>query len=239
MAEEDLIFRERLLRIRSNSLGSPASVHSSAASSAGSRLIHYGDEDMSDKEPEAFTTLQKNLSAQALRPPREPHTYTPWATNLKWAYIEREQDRNPQHDELKIITFVRPCGYLYPDKEGRKQKPINKLVAPYLIAALSNSEDPAAIHDTGNNRLLISPHAYPYPELRNDPNHPDYLPPVELCRYQACEVLGFPVWRHDRQSIRCALDSCHASTVDHDMATQICLGCGLLSQSINSVRSNH
>ena len=233
MPEEHLVFRERLLRLRSNSWGSPISVNSSAPSSAIPCLIHYGDEDMSDDEPEAFMAVQGNFPSQALNPPREAHAYTPWATNLKWAYIDSEEDREPAHDELKISTFVRPCGYLYPQREGKKQKPWRKLVAPYLIAALSNTQDPSAVHDTNNNRLLISPHACPYPELRNDPNHPDYLPPAKLCQYQACEILGFPVWRHDRQSLSCALPSCHASTVDHDVTTHICLGCGITSLAPN------
>jgi len=222
-------FRERLLRIRSNSLSSPASVNTSDASFAESHLSLCGAEDMSDDEREASETLQQNLSIQNHGTPRELHTYTPWATHLDWVYIKREEDRERQHDELGIFNFVRPCGYIHPKKKNNyfKSKPGQEPAAAYVIATLSSSEDPSVVYDKNNNRFLISTHAYPYVDLRNDPNHPDYLPPEKLCQYQACEIFGYPVWRHDRQFLRCSLPSCHATTVDHDITTQICHGCGM------------
>lgn len=231
MAEEGMEFRDGLLQMHSIALSSPASVNSSDASFAESHLILCGAEDMSDDEPEASETLQQNLSIQNNGTPRELHTYTPWATHLNWVYIKREGDRGQKHDKLGIPSFVLPCGYLHPKKKKTsKSKPGQAPAAAYVIAALSGSEDPSVIYDKKNDRFLISPHAYPYVDLRNDPDHPDYLPPEKLCQHQACEIFGYSVWRHDRQFLRCALPSCHATTVDHDVTTQICHGCGIPSR---------
>ena len=235
MAEQDQMLRERLLRVRSNSSSPPVSVNSSAASfvSAESRLLHYGDEDKTDDEPEASETWQENLSVQTWGPAREAHTYTPWATDLKWIYVENEEDIETENEDAEILRFVRPCSYVPPTHTDLGIQFGKKNVAAYVLATISSSDDPTVTYDSENHRLLISPHALPYPDLRNRLDHPDYLPPAKLCQYQACERLGYQVWRHDRETILCTLNSCRKPTVDHDVTTQICLGCGILSQSMN------
>lgn len=76
------------------------------------------------------------------------------------------------------------------------------------------------------HRVIIHPSLHPLPDLRNDPYHPDWLPPFKLAEYQAYEQAGYPVYRFDRVTFECALSRCREVIKDHVRSTLLCNGCG-------------
>lgn len=81
-------------------------------------------------------------------------------------------------------------------------------------------------YDPSIHRMIIHPSLHPLPDLRNDPYHPDWLPPFKLAEFQAYEQSGYPVYRFDRVTFECALASCRIVLKDHVRSTLLCNGCG-------------
>ncbi len=81
-------------------------------------------------------------------------------------------------------------------------------------------------YDPSIHRTIIHPSLHPLPDLRNDPYHPDWLPPPKLVEYQAYEQAGYPVYRFDRVTFECALANCRKVLKDHVRSTLLCNGCG-------------
>lgn len=67
-------------------------------------------------------------------------------------------------------------------------------------------------------------------KVRNDIRelllHPDFMTSTKLDGYQACEVAGNKVWRHDRDLLNCRMTGCRIQIADSNPANIICLGCG-------------
>ena len=76
------------------------------------------------------------------------------------------------------------------------------------------------------HRMIIHPMMNPRPDHRNNPYHPDFLPPSKLAEYQAYEQAGYPVYRFDRVTFECNLSSCRKVIRDHVRSTVLCNGCG-------------
>lgn len=81
-------------------------------------------------------------------------------------------------------------------------------------------------YDPSIHRMIIHPSLHPLPDLRNDPYHPDWLPPPKLVEHQAYEQAGYPVYRFDRVTFECALAHCRKVLKDHVRSTLLCNGCG-------------
>jgi len=76
------------------------------------------------------------------------------------------------------------------------------------------------------HRMVIHPMPNPRPDHRNNPYHPDYLPPFKQAEYQAYEQAGYPVYRFDRVTFECNLSTCRKDLKDHVRSTVLCTGCG-------------
>lgn len=98
---------------------------------------------------------------------------------------------------------------------------------PLICRCKLHGESQALInYDPSIHRMIIHPNLHPLPDLRNDPYHPDWLPPFKLAEYQAYEQSGYPVYRFDRVTFECALASCRILLKDHVRSTLLCNGCG-------------
>lgn len=81
-------------------------------------------------------------------------------------------------------------------------------------------------YDARIHRMVIHPMPNPRPDHRNNPYHPDYLPPFKQAEYQAYEQAGYPVYRFDRVTFECNLSTCRKDLKDHVRTTILCNGCG-------------
>lgn len=189
-----------------------------------SEPVEHG-EDQSDEEIDVSTILAQQTRARIHGPRTEPHAYTPWAANVKWFYISGNAEADRRAIEGGSMPFNNPKIYISKDNKVRNQP--GREGAPAVLSSTdSGRQYPMVTFDEANFRFVISPSLHPFHDFRNEPGHPDFLPASKICEYQAYEFAGFEVWRHDRNTLVCFLSTCHAVTVDHEIATVICHGCG-------------
>ena len=74
--------------------------------------------------------------------------------------------------------------------------------------------------------VTIQPHFPAWEDNRSSISHPDFLPPWKLAEYQACEIAGYQVRRHDRCTFGCSTHGCRKTVSDFGLETRICIGCG-------------
>lgn len=184
----------------------------------------YG-EDQSDEETDVSVILAEQTRARNHGPRTEPHAYTPWAANIKWFYMSGNLQEDANAMVGGSVPFNDPKLYISTDNKVRNQ-PGREGAPAVLSSTQSNGPYPTVTFDEVNFRFVISPSSQPFQDFRNEPEHPDFLPVSKICEYQAYEFAGFQVWRHDRNNLVCFLSSCHAATLDHEIPTVICHGCG-------------
>jgi hypothetical protein len=81
--------------------------------------------------------------------------------------------------------------------------------------------------DYDGEKVIIVPHAIPWEgDLRSDIRHPDFIVSQKLVEYQACEVAGYHIWRHDRDLLSCRKSGCDSQNSDYSHSTIVCSGCG-------------
>ena len=97
--------------------------------------------------------------------------------------------------------------------------------APLIIMPGSSGKTEPNMMFTGTH-VLIQPHSPHWPDARAHTTHPDFIPPLRLAEHQACEVAGYCVWRHDRNTFICSFESCHTAVSDFNPRTRVCVGCG-------------
>lgn len=190
----------------------------------GPRMVQEGvPDDLSEDEME---TTNRNS-----RHPRELAPYTPYADSKKWVYRNQNQRVNMAYLKEKYVLIDKPTTYLLdPSTETVVRCLPNCKGATAVVTAYETDEDvPLIEYDEVRNRFIIYPHAQPWKDLRNDALHPDFLPGYKLAEYQAYEYAGFPVWRHDRTQLKCALPRCTKMLEDYDPNVLICNGCGTKS----------
>ncbi|KAI9875818.1 MAG: hypothetical protein M1830_007951 [Pleopsidium flavum] len=99
---------------------------------------------------------------------------------------------------------------------------------PPLICkcSLNNGNHALVAYEPSIHRMVIHAMLNPRPDHRNNPFHPDYLPPFKQAEYQAYEQAGYPVYRFDRVTFECNLSTCRKDLKDHVRSTVLCNGCG-------------
>ena len=144
---------------------------------------------------------------------------------LAWTYYTRTIiDRDMR--EAGILLWDRPHTFY-------KVLPLRILMmgeeraaAPAIVEHndAGNAAEPRISFDVKVVRIV--PHFPPWEDVHSDVAHPDFLPSFKLAEYQACEVSGYRVWRHNRECIECAWDGCRNIKSDFNPDTRICIGCG-------------
>ena len=144
---------------------------------------------------------------------------------LIWSYITH----TPADQKLRdagVWLWDRPPTYLDPMPLSATQRDGIAVPAPAIVERNSIGNPPEPQITFEGNVVRIVPHFPPWPDMRSDVKHPDFLPWFKLGEYQACEVAGYRVWRHDRDFLSCARRYCGAVTSDYDLDTRVCVGCG-------------
>jgi len=142
---------------------------------------------------------------------------------LEWAYATYT-DPDQALLEAGVWLWKRPQTYFYPHQVSIKMSN-SYVLAPVIVSHESTGTSVPLIEYSGETVHII-PHDEPWEDVRSIECHPDFLPPCKLVEYQACEVAGYYVWRHDRDRLPCRKPDCDALVMDHDPSSVFCLGCG-------------
>lgn len=190
----------------------------------GPRLVQEGV--MDDLSEDEMETTNRNF-----RHPRELAPYTPYADQKKWVYRAQDRRVNMAYLKEKFVLVDKPTTYLLDPRSETvvRWSPHCKGATAVVTGYETDRNVPLIEYDKARNRFIIYPHAQPWKDLRNDALHPDFLPGHKLAEYQAYEYAGFPVWRHDRAQLKCALPRCTKMLEDYDPNVLICNGCGIKS----------
>ena len=180
--------------------------------------------DQSDDESEEKSAVEIMNSRAEL----EPAAYVDWALTVPWTYSVDLATDFANH-RAGLLLYKHPTPF-FPLTDDFNPRAVNGYIIPAIISPiLSPTGQPLTFYIPDTNRFVIHPHVIPFPDIRLDGGHPDCLPPSKLCEYQAAEMAGFEVWRHDRSTLSCTLPTCGQVIRDNTRSTQICHGCGTKS----------
>ena len=138
-----------------------------------------------------------------------------WAYSLPGGYSKLLDDRG-------VWNWQKPLTYYLPFS-GMNARRLR--TTPVIVPDKNTGCDAPRLEFDGTS-ICITPHAIPWEDRRSDISHPDFLDTRKLTEYQACEVFGYRVWRHDRDLLQCRKLSCNAKVSDYDASTIVCSGCG-------------
>ena len=160
---------------------------------------------------------------------REQHTYTEWAADMAWRYLDPEESIETFSYPIGVLAYRR-CPTMRPmahEFNPRQETHGGHYDAPAIVMdADSGSQRTHAVYDQDLNLFRIWRPREAIMDLRSCETHPDCLPDRKLCEYQAVEILDYETWRTDRSFFHCRLPRCQMRLVDHNTTTVLCLGCG-------------
>ena len=150
--------------------------------------------------------------------------YGTGARGLLWAYTT-DVTVDEALSNAGVYLWSKPCTYFRAQPLQRTGRFGRSALAPVIVSHKRTGHDEPIIHFDGYT-VLIVPHEQCWEDIRSDVSHPDFLVPWKLAEYQACEVAGYRIWRHDRDLLRCRKLSCGAAVSDFHRSAVICFGCG-------------
>lgn len=144
-----------------------------------------------------------------------------------WAYATNTSaDRT--YEAAGVWLWEKPATYFVSRELPCAMVSGRSRLAPVQISSKhTGTSEPAVIFD--GKFVEIVPHTNPWPDIRSNFDHPDFLPPIKLAEFQACEVAGYSVWRQDRAYLNCRKEGCDRLLYDPDPSVVICQGCGPFS----------
>ncbi|KAI4149305.1 MAG: hypothetical protein LQ340_004702, partial [Diploschistes diacapsis] len=163
---------------------------------------------------------------------REDHTYTTWAQDIPWRYLETDEDVATITFPPGTLAWRRPMTWRPLPQQSHPREVFGAPDAPAIIQESDSGTDaPIVMFHPSLQLFLVRPAAQAaFDALRSDTSHPDCLPNRKLREYQAAELLDFEVWRSDRAILSCRRSGCKkVGLLDHQTDTVICLGCGPMS----------
>ena len=157
----------------------------------------------------------------------EPHAYTPWSQRCLWFYVSTDRAVNDEAIRAGEIPVIQVNFVEKPETR------LNRYPGSTVDSRCDISPEPSAtplptyMYDAPNDRFVVHASRTSFHDVRNDIGHPDHVPNERLLTYQAFEFAGFEVWRHDRRLFDCGYSGCNIDDLtDHELRTEICLGCG-------------
>ena len=172
---------------------------------------------------EDLATLTYEASAFSL-PECLMQQYGSGVRGLLWAYtLNTEVDENL--DDAGIWLWRKPSTHFCPQHLLRTERSSYPVLAPVVVShERMESDEPIVEFDGVTVRIV--PHEQCWEDVRSQESHPDFLVPWKLAEYQACEVVGYQIWRHDRDLQICRKHGCDVMVSDHHDSAIVCLGCG-------------
>ena len=150
--------------------------------------------------------------------------YGSGAKSLLWAYAIDTQD-DETLDDTGIWLWRRPKTQFRAHTLLRTEMFGHSVLAPVVISHERTGDDEPIIEFDGKI-VHIVPHEQHWEDVRSNESHPDFRIPGKLAEYQACEVAGYQVWRHDRDLSECRKPGCDAMVSDYHHSAIVCLRCG-------------
>ncbi len=144
---------------------------------------------------------------------------------LIWTYRSLEPKVEQDLNDAGIRRFEKPPTYFHEQPVDCRWRKSSKELYPAIVSQMTTGYSQAVIEFDGEKVYIVS-HLNPWPDIRSFESHPDFLIPPRLAEYQACEVAGYEVWRHDRDLLECHKRDCSAMVSDADPTSIICAGCG-------------
>ena len=183
-----------------------------------SLLVPLSSDVVTSKDMEEVSS--NNQSSFVSPAKMEAHLYQPLYTLRRWTY-----KFNPRADAGLIragfVLFDPPVTYV-----NKNPLPCTMEHPVIVLQSRTQATTPIVRFDEPTERIMITPHYVPWPDMRQNLEHPDWVPDQKLVEYQAVEYMGQKYWRHDRQHLVCMLPTCKSHTADHVFATVLCHGCG-------------
>lgn len=143
---------------------------------------------------------------------------------LLWAYaINTKEVETP--GDAGIWLWRKPKTHFRTRPLLRTEKFGHSVLASVVISHERTRSDEPIIQFDGDT-VYIVPHEQYWEDARSHKLHPDFLTSWKLAEYQASEVAGYQVWRHDRDLLNCRKPDCDAMVSDYHHTAVICLGCG-------------
>ena len=145
----------------------------------------------------------------------------PGSLGLAWCYSTRST-ANASLKDAEIRLFDKPLTFYQP----MRQQYFHMDERPVFLEQNNGEIRSQPLIKLVNHIISIFAHYPPWPDIRSDPRHPDFLPESKLAAYQASEVAGYRVWRHDRDLSICRKAECRKQLSDFSPTTRVCIGCG-------------
>ncbi|KAI4247611.1 MAG: hypothetical protein LQ352_006118 [Teloschistes flavicans] len=173
----------------------------------------------------AFTTTSESSESTAtVVPDRAIHTGK-WSS-VNWAY----KTSTPMDAELSgqgAWLYDRPSALAQWGQAAAPNLPhgIPIIVLPEAAEAATPSVS------TDGHVLLLESHRFAFKGDSRSIHYfaglsPDFQTTSRLPEYQAIELLGRGIWRHDRELLRCSSLTCQKLLSDMSPSTVVCHGCG-------------
>ena len=193
-----------------------------------SNSLTFGMQSPVDQVPPKFEKHPGQVYDIQISPQDSISAHSP--RGVAWAY-RTSHDTDEVLRDVKIRLFHKPRTFYDPLDLRSTETYGTKAFAPAIVEQ-NHVKNPEMPHVTFDGHFVrIIPHWEPWDDMRSREDHPDFLPNFKLAEYQACEVAGYPIWRHDRECIKCAKPDCQRMTSDFNLDTRICAGCGPKSQT--------
>ncbi|KAL8685852.1 MAG: hypothetical protein Q9218_007506, partial [Villophora microphyllina] len=203
-----------------------SSQQSQHSSSPAESLVEGTDRLVSDTVSEASDTATiVPGTEQRASTTKTTNTTGQW-TAIKWAY----KTNTPVDAELTskgVWLYDRPTSLA---QWGHAAAPNLPPGIPIIVSP-DNSGGPTPSLSTDGSTIVLQSHNSPF---RGDTRsiqyfaglHPDFQTTARLPEYQAVELLGRTIWRHDRDILFCSETTCQKPLTDLSPFTLICHGCG-------------
>ena len=143
---------------------------------------------------------------------------------LQWAYASHA-DADLDLIEMGIWLWDKPNTYDFPQVSFKTTKSAYTVPAAVIVSHCRTIYPEPSMEFDGD-KIVIIPHEEPWDDVRSIIGHPDFVVPSKLAEYQACEAVGYPIWRYDRHSMICRKSGCIATIADYNQSGFVCLGCG-------------
>ena len=128
-------------------------------------------------------------------------------------------------DDAGVWLWMKPSTYFCPQHLLQTERFGHPALAPVIVSHERTGNDEPIVEFDGVT-VHIVPHEQCWEDVRSHESHPDFMVPWKLAEYQACEAVGYQIWRHDRDHQKCRKTGCDIMVSDYHHTTVLCLGCG-------------
>lgn len=182
-------------------------------------------EGIAEKEDEIPTEIDYSIDGLGYPTPAPQYkAFTGGSKNLAWAYATHTAyDHELRRTGVWLFEKPEKCFKYQPkvytiEGLGVVDAPVIVVPAQGRTPRVQRYFDGQYLHITANGKVCN--------DIRELNLHPDFMTSTKLDEYQACEVAGEKVWRHDRDLLNCRMTGCRIQIADSNPANIICLGCG-------------